>query len=192
MILRTERLTLRPLAKTDVKAFVALAGDIEVARMTSDIPHPLDEGKGLAWLAPSRGEVRFAIEMEGRMIGSAGYFKRKPTSAELGFWLGRGFWGAGLVPEAAVAIIRYGFDEGGLAEFTSSHFIDNPASERVLAKLGFEPCGRGRIWCSAREAEVIAVLLELPRARAEPLYDLKSARPRQSRLGALFERVRGA
>lgn len=192
MILRTQRLTLRPLARTDVQAFVALAGDLEVARMTSDIPHPLDVTKGLAWLAPSDGEVRFAIELDGRMIGSAGYFKRKPTTAELGFWLGRAYWGHGIVPEAAAAIIRYGFDDGGLAQFTSSHFVDNPASERVLSKLGFEPTGRGSIWSSARDAEVIAVLLELPRSRAEQLYELKSLKPRQSRLGALLERVRGA
>lgn len=191
-MLRTQRLTLRPLVRTDLAQFMALAGDYAVASMTSDIPHPLNETRARAWLAPSRGETRFAIELDGQMIGSAGFFRRKPNSAEIGFWIGRAFWGKGYVAEAGQAVIRYGFESDGLSRFSSSHFIDNPASGRVLAKLGFEACGRGRIWSAAREEEVIAVLLELSRERAESRLGLPDPQPRQSRWGALIERVRGA
>ncbi len=191
-MLQTDRLILRSLARTDAEAFVALAGDLEVSRMTSDIPHPLDTPRALAWLAPSRGEVRFAIELDGRMIGSAGYFRRKPTCAELGFWLGRDYWGRGIVTEAARAVLKHGFEKGGLTQFTSSHFVDNPASARVLEKLGFEPNGRGRIWSAARGCEVIAVLLEMSRAKAEAKLGVAQSPRRQSRIGALIERVRGA
>lgn len=189
--LHTERLVLRALAPTDIADFLAIAGDQAVARMTSDIPHPLDEPKARIWLAPSRGEARFAIVRDGRMIGSAGYFRRAPDTAELGFWLGRSWWGQGYTTEAARAVIRHGFDVGRLALFTSSHFHDNPASARVLAKLGFVATGRGRIWSAARGHDVSAELLELTRVRAEALMDLAPAEPKQSRWSALIERVRG-
>lgn len=165
-MLNTDRLILRPLSKDDAAAFVALAGDIAVARMTSDIPHPLDRSRALAWLAPSKGEVRFAIDHGGRMIGSAGYFSREPGVAETGFWLGRDWWGRGFATEATRAVVHHAFTEGGIETLTSSHFTDNPASGRVLAKLGFEPTGVGRIWSQARGAEVVAVLFALPRAKA--------------------------
>lgn len=165
-MLSTDRLTLRPLSKDDAAAFVALAGDLAVARMTSDIPHPLDLTRALAWLAPAKGEVRFAIDHGGLMIGSAGYFSREPGVAETGFWLGRDWWGRGFATEAAGAVVHHAFTTGAIETLTSSHFVDNPASGRVLAKLGFEPTGLGRIWSQARGAEVVAVLLTLGRAKA--------------------------
>lgn len=191
LALHTERLVLRALAPTDIADFMAIAGDFAVARMTSDIPHPLDEGKARIWLAPSHGEARFALVRDGRMIGSAGYFRRAPDTAELGFWLGRTWWNQGYTTEAARAVVRHGFDVGRLALFTSSHFHDNPASARVLAKLGFVPTGSGKIWSIARGHDVGAELLELTRARAESLMDLAPAEPKQSRWSALIERVRG-
>ena len=191
--LLTERLVLRRLSTTDVRAFLAIADDFEVARMTSDIPHPLNRAKAQAWLAPSSGEARFAIVCAGRMIGSAGYFRRSSESAELGFWLGRTWWGRGYTTEAARALVRHGFEVGKLAVFTSSHFVDNPASARVLEKLGFRPTGSGRIWSAARGHDVAAELLELTREHAETVMDLAPVRlHRQSRWSALIERVRGA
>lgn len=189
--LHTERLVLRALAPTDIADFMAIAGDFAVARMTSDIPHPLDDAKARAWLAPSNGEARFAVVRDGRMIGSAGYFRRTTDTAELGFWLGRAWWGQGYTTEAGRAVMRHGFDVGRLGLFTSSHFHDNPASARVLAKLGFLPSGSGRIWSVARGHDVGAEMLELTRARAEALMDLAPAEPKQSRWSALIERVRG-
>jgi [ribosomal protein S5]-alanine N-acetyltransferase len=193
-MLRTERLVMRALTPGDADAFIALAGDFAVARMTSDIAHPLDVVKALAWLSPSNGEARFAITLDGRMIGSSGYFRRTSDTAELGFWLGHAWWGRGFATEAARAVARHGFEADGLAAFTSSHFVDNPASARVLAKLGFAHSGYGRIWSLARGSDIDAVLLELTRARAAETLEITAPAPqsRQSRWSALIERVRGA
>lgn len=135
--------------------------------MTSDIPHPLLPVHARAWLKPNVNDVRYAIDLHGRMIGSTGYFRRRSGAAELGFWLGREHWGMGLATEAATAVIRRGFMVDGQTAFSSAHFVDNPASGRVLKKLGFEPIGRTRMWCSARGMEVEAVGLWLTRERAE-------------------------
>jgi RimJ/RimL family protein N-acetyltransferase len=158
----TERLLLRPFRRSDAKEFTRLAGDWGVASMTSDIPHPLTEAQARAWLKPGRGEVRFAIELDGRLIGGAGYYRRPSGTAELGFWLGRESWGRGYATEASRAVLQHGFDSKRLPGFTSSHFVDNRASAGVLRKLGFEPVGRCRIGCTARSHEVEAVTYWLP------------------------------
>lgn len=166
-IIETQRLILRPLRAGDEPDFLALAGDWKVASMTSDIPHPLLPSHAKAWFAPNRNDVRFAIELQGRMIGCVGYFRRRSGAAELGFWLGASHWGAGFATEAAAAVIRRGFAVDGQEAFSSAHFVDNPASGRVLAKLGFQPVGRARMWCSARGFEVETVGLWLTRESGE-------------------------
>jgi [ribosomal protein S5]-alanine N-acetyltransferase len=170
--LATERLVLRPFRRGDAKEFTRLAGDWAVASMTSDIPHPLSEAQARAWLKPGRREVRFAIELDGRLIGGAGYYQRSSGTAELGFWLGREWWGRGYATEATREVLRYGFEVRRLPGFTSSHFVDNHASAGVLRKLGFEPMGRGLIICTARGHEVEAVTYWLPvrpAARTQPV-----------------------
>lgn len=189
--LRTERLFLRPFRDDDADGFQSLAGHWEVARMTSDIRHPLTAEDARQWLTPSPGEVRLAIELEGRLIGGTGYFERDHGAMELGFWLGRDWWGRGFATEAARAVLRYGFEHGDVERFTSAHFIDNPASGRVLAKLGFEPIGQVPMWSIARRNEVQTRLYELTRAQAG--YPPLPTRGRTvGGLSALFERVRGA
>jgi RimJ/RimL family protein N-acetyltransferase len=176
----TDRLLLRPFRRSDAKEFTRLAGDWSVASMTSDIPHPLSEDQARGWLKPGRREVRFAVEIDGRLIGGAGYYQRRSGTAELGFWLGREWWGMGYATEATRAVVRYGFETKRLPGFTSSHFVDNNASAGVLRKLGFEPVGRGRIICTARGHEVEAVTYWLP---AKPVVQARPAVARTESAG---------
>lgn len=168
--LETERLTLRPFTLEDAGAFQALAGDLEVARMTSDIPHPIGPEEARRWLEPAEGERRFAVCRAGHLIGGAGTFRRDSGVGELGFWLGRAWWGQGLATEAARAVIVHALAAARYTGFSSSHFDDNPASARVLAKLGFEPAGSGRIWSEARHSTVATQWVWLPLERARALH----------------------
>jgi [ribosomal protein S5]-alanine N-acetyltransferase len=164
--LATERLTLRPFRPEDVAEFAHLAGDWAVASMTSDIPYPFSPTQAVAWIRPVRGEARFAIEVDGRLVGGAGFYRLRSGAAELGFWLGRPWWGRGYATEATQAVVRYGFEERRLPAFSSSHFVDNEASARVLFKLGFEPVGHVAIGCASRGHDVEAVAYRLDRKRA--------------------------
>ena len=164
--LATQRLLLRPFRSSDAAEFTRLAGDWAVASMTSDIPYPLSQSQAVAWLRPGRAEVRFGLELNGRLIGGAGYYRRRSGAAELGFWLGRPWWGRGYATEATQAIVRYGFQNRRLPGFTSSHFVDNWASAGVLRKLGFEPVGRGSIASVARGHDVEAITYWLSAKRA--------------------------
>ena len=191
VMLTTERLVMREFRPDDAATFQTLASDWEVARMTSDIPHPLSHDQALQWLQPSSGEVRLAVTENGVMAGGVGYFRRSSGAAEVGFWLGRRFWGRGIATEAVTALLVHGFAVGRLAAMTSSHFVDNAASRRVLVKCGFEPAGTGRIWSVARGEDVTAQYYWLSRERAVTCLGLPPARAR-SRWSALIGRFAGA
>ena len=145
--------------------------------------------------------MRFGIERAGRLIGGVGYYRRPSGIAELGFWIGRPWWGHGFATEASRAVVRYGFANPRLPAFSSAHFADNLPSARVLAKLGFEPVGRGRIACSARRQDVEVVTYWLDRQHAltgEPSSQSPAAAsrhagvPGSASLASLFSRPRGA
>ena len=74
----------------------------------------------------------------GRPIGSIGLkeIAGKADARELGYWIGRPYWGRGLVPEAARELMRYGFDELGLTAVYACHDVSNGQSSRVMDKLG--------------------------------------------------------
>lgn len=191
-VLTTDRLQLRPFAPEDAVEFQHLAGDWDVARMTSDIPHPLNLAQALRWLEPADDEHRYAILRDGTLIGGAGYFLRPSGVAELGFWLGRRYWGQGYATEATRTVLRHGFTVSRYTTFSSSHFLDNPASRHVLEKLGFEPAGVGRIWSSARGTDVEAALFWLTRTRATTVLDLPPEPATSGRFGALLSRIAGS
>jgi [ribosomal protein S5]-alanine N-acetyltransferase len=164
--LRTERLTLRPLTRADAPVLASMAGDPRVAMKLADIALPFDETAARAWLKPTWMDVRIGIEREGELIGSISYHYALGAVGGLGYWLGSDHWGKGYAREAAGAVVRHGFAQDRLQRFLSAHFADNPASGRVLTKLGFHPFGRGFDWCQARGEKVEAIYYALQRNEA--------------------------
>jgi RimJ/RimL family protein N-acetyltransferase len=96
-----------------------------------------------------------------QLVGSVGLGRRPSGAVELGYWISRPFWGRGVATEACTALLDIA-RALGLKQLEASHFIDNPASARVLDKLGFESTGiiAPRMSC-ARGAEVPARLMRL-------------------------------
>jgi len=166
MIIATERLTLRPFTPADAPAISALAGDPRVAGMLVDIPLPFDQAAAGRWLQQSWGELRLGIERDGKLIGGVCYFCHLGSSGSLGYWLGTPYWGNGYALEAAAALVQFGFAQERLRQFSSAHFIDNPASGRVLQKLGFQRRGKSTVWCQARGERLPSALYTLSRTDA--------------------------
>jgi len=154
--LETERLLLRPFRPEDAGAVAEHAGDREVARMLSRVPHPYTRDMAAAWiasherLAQSGEEYVFCIELDAEAIGSIGLQRSLAGVYELGYWLGGPWWGRGLVSEAAVRIVRWAFEDLGAARLVSGHLADNPASGRVLEKCGFLYTGESEQHSAAR------------------------------------------
>ncbi|HWA62096.1 MAG TPA: GNAT family N-acetyltransferase [Caulobacteraceae bacterium] len=143
--LKTARLTLRAPRADDAQRLAWLASDFDVARMTTGIPHPFGLADAEAFLAkvaasdPERDAV-FAVEVEGEegLCGMLGFHHRDERPApEIGYWLGRPWWGRGLMTEAAAAAVAWADEDWGKTWLVSGHFADNPASGQVLVKAGF-------------------------------------------------------
>ena len=139
--LRTERLVLRPFTLDDAPAVQQLAGAYEVALNTLMIPHPYPEGAAAQWIGMHQADwdedrlVHFAID-DGQVAGAMGLVLKGDGIAEIGYWIGVPFWGRGYASEAALEVMRYGFEELGLHRIFAQHFTRNPASGRVLQKIG--------------------------------------------------------
>ncbi|MDZ7319511.1 MAG: GNAT family N-acetyltransferase [candidate division KSB1 bacterium] len=145
--LRTPRLILRPFTPDDAPVVQHLAGVREVAEMTTNIPYPYEDGIAKEWIAthqPSfeNGEaVTFAIVLDqaSQLIGAIGLrFQKAHLGAELGYWIGKMYWNQGYCTEAARAVIRYGFESFHLNRIQARHMTKNPASGRVMQKVGMQ------------------------------------------------------
>ena len=167
MFARTPRLLLRPGFPEDAPALAGAIADRAIARNLAVVPWPYTLRDAEAYLASPRDPILPSLlifertEGEPRLVGSCGLGRRPSGAVEMGYWIGRPHWGRGFATEAGLALVDIGRTLG-LARLEASHFIDNPASGRVLEKLGFESTGivAPRMNC-ARGEEVPARLMRL-------------------------------
>lgn len=138
-VIRTERLLLRRFQPGDTEAFAALAGDRAISDTMISVPHPLPAGFALAWVT-AQAPNRFAVceAASGALAGAIELRELDPehSQAELSFWVGRPFWCRGYATEAGTAVIQHAFCALGINRVYAFHMARNPASGRVLAKLG--------------------------------------------------------
>jgi len=141
-VITTERLHLRAYTLADAPTMWRLINVREVALNTLRIPHPYPEGEAERWIASHQSETDdhvFAVALRDAndLIGTVGlHIKDKNDSAEIGYWIGIPYWGRGYATEAAAAVMRFGFENFPLNRIYAWHFARNPASGRVLQKIG--------------------------------------------------------
>jgi RimJ/RimL family protein N-acetyltransferase len=129
--LQTPRLTLRPYRLADTADLVRLAGTREVAAMTLRIPHPYTEHDAVEFITSCRADFEL-----GRSARFAIALRESGEFCELGYWLGVPYWGKGYATEASQEILRFGFETLKLRRIYASYVTENPASGRVLEKIG--------------------------------------------------------
>lgn len=170
-VLETERLILRPFTLADAPEVQRLAGAWEIADTTLNIPHPYRDGMAEEWIGRhqerfDRGELAsFAIVLrdEGRLIGAIGLaISERFDRGEMGYWIGVPYWNQGYCTEAARAVLEYGFSVRGLNRIQATHLTRNPASGRVMQKIGMSHEGRlrqhVRKWDRFEDLECYAIL----------------------------------
>jgi RimJ/RimL family protein N-acetyltransferase len=167
MFARTPRLLLRPGFPEDAPALAVAIGDQTIARNLAVVPWPYGLRDAEAFLAAPRDPVLPSLLMFERtagppqLIGACGLGRRPSGAVELGYWVARAAWGHGFATEAGAAMIEIA-RALGLEQLEASHFLDNPASGRVLEKLGFEATGLVALRMScARGAEAPSRLMRL-------------------------------
>jgi RimJ/RimL family protein N-acetyltransferase len=167
MFARTPRLLLRPGFPEDAPALAAAIGDEMIVRNLAVVPWPYTLRDAEAFLASPRDPIlpSFLIfertDAAPQLVGSCGLGRRPSGAVEMGYWIARPYWGRGFATEACAALIDIARTLG-LPSLEGAHFLDNPASARVLEKLGFSPVGivAPRMSC-ARGMEVPARMMRL-------------------------------
>jgi RimJ/RimL family protein N-acetyltransferase len=167
MFARTERLLLRPGWAEDAAHLAAAIGDEAILTKLAKAPSPyrIEDAVSFLQIEREEGDADFLIiaRTKGapRLVGGIGLHP-DGDELELGYWIARPFWGLGFATEAGRAVIGIARHTLRKTRLVSAHFIDNPASGRVLSKLGFKPTGQivARM-CRARGHTVPAKLFAL-------------------------------
>jgi len=155
-IIDTERLILRPLTLGDAAVVQFLAGDKAIASTALNIPHPYGAGVAGKWIKSVKSEaaegksVVFAIteNKNGNLLGTIGLMINKEHNhAEMGYWIGKDYWGNGYCTEAAIAVLEYGFESLGLNRIFANHIAGNDASGHIMQKIGmsYEGSSKGHV-----------------------------------------------
>ena len=161
----TKRLVLRPGWAEDAPALAAAIGHEGVVRNLARAPWPylLEDAEGFLALPRAAEQPRFVVCERfdaHRLIGGVELMPGG-EAWELGYWLTPDAWGRGYATEAARAVLDIARHALGLHRVAARHYCDNPASGRVLAKLGFRETGRARTYSLARGSEVEGVEMAL-------------------------------
>ena len=156
----TDRLVLRGPVRDDAAELCQLANDLGVAGMLTSMPYPYRPADAEDFLGKRRDWGKapdFAIEhREFGFIGMLGFAENNPGQPEVGYWIGRPFWGRGYVSEALSAALVWAHEDWRKKAIWSGHFWHNRASARVLAKAGFLYTGDVELrGCRARDGEEV-------------------------------------
>jgi RimJ/RimL family protein N-acetyltransferase len=167
MFARTERLLLRPGFPEDAPALASAIADRSIVINLTGPPWPFEVRDAEAFLARIKDPVLPSLlimrrtDSDPQLIGECGLARRPSGAVELGYWIARAHWGKGFATEAGRALIDIA-KALKLPRLEASHFLDNPASGRVLEKLGFRPTGlSAERYSCARGGEAMARLYRL-------------------------------
>lgn len=143
MIFQTKRLVLRPWREEDAEELYKYASDPEVGPIAGWAPHTsVDNSREIIRNVLSAPETyAVCLKETSKPIGSIGLHRNDIAEAddeyELGYWVGKPYWGRGLIPEASREILRYAFEDLGMNRIWCGHYDGNFKSRRVMEKLGF-------------------------------------------------------
>ena len=142
-MLHTERLLLRPWREADAESVYEYAKDPDVGPIAGWPPHKsveesLDVIKNVLMdeesyaICEKENGIAIALKLNGHTD-----MTERDDECELGYWLGKPFWGKGYMPEAAREIIRHGFEDLGMTTIWCGYYDGNTKSQRVQEKVGF-------------------------------------------------------
>ncbi|WP_328734714.1 bifunctional GNAT family N-acetyltransferase/(deoxy)nucleoside triphosphate pyrophosphohydrolase [Falsiroseomonas selenitidurans] len=186
--LRTERLTLRPLRAEDAAELHRLVNDWEVAKTLARVPFPYPRSLADDWIASTWAQLAAGTAFhlaitgldDGRevLVGCIGLTcQAAKREAELGYWVGRRFWGHGVGPEAAARLASWALAHLELDRLVASALLDNARSQAVLARIGFREKGEGVRDFVSRGGPMKVRLFELTRDDLPAAVQAEKAAP---------------
>ncbi|MEM7060896.1 MAG: GNAT family N-acetyltransferase [Pseudomonadota bacterium] len=158
-IIDTPDFTLRPFQASDASAVASGIVEWDVIRMLTTPPYPFELHDAETYIAQNADTPwMWVIDIEGTAAGSVGIVRH------LGYWLSKLHWGRGVMTRAAGLAVDAFFQRDDRDHIDSGYLFDNPASERVLTKIGFKKTGRSMPRANSRGGEVLHIDMVLSRA----------------------------
>ena len=148
--MKTKRIHLRSWRENDAEALFRYASDPEVGPRAGWQPHSSVEESRLIIESVFNNATTWAIALNDtdEAIGAIGYgescdcaLPALPGEQTVGYWVAKPYWNQGICTEALRLLVDYCFDVEGMQSLISGHFVDNPASGRVMEKCGFVATG---------------------------------------------------
>jgi len=151
-IIRSKNFILRPFKKGDEEFLMKHINNRIIAKNTLRIPYPYKLKDARWWInhnlkldkKKKKREINFAVEINGEVVGGIGLDKIYEHCAEIGYWLGKKYWGQGIMTTATKLVTKYGFEKLGLRRIYAFVFPFNKASAGVLIKAGYKYEGKLR------------------------------------------------
>ena len=136
---------LRQFTLEDAPEIALLVGEEAVSKWTSNIPHPYSEQDAIDWLKACDSDPNkhpFAVELEGRLVACVSFWPYEPEGIEVGYWVGREYWGRG-VGTAALQLMLDLPEFPGESDVYARVMLENTGSQRVLEHCGFSFLAKG-------------------------------------------------
>jgi [ribosomal protein S5]-alanine N-acetyltransferase len=145
-LLKSKEFILRPCSSKDEQSILKHANDKHIYKYTLKIPHPYKLKHARQWIKhckklekqKKKAEFIFAIDVDGSAVGIMSLTNLESHKAEIGYWIGKEYWGRGIVTKAVRLITKFGFNELKLKRIYANIFSNNKASARVLQKNGYK------------------------------------------------------
>ena len=148
MEFQTQRLILRPWKESDAESLYAHAKNPNVGPRAGWLPHTSVENSRdiIRNVLSAPGTYAVVLKETGEVVGSIGIMTSRSVrksadmsdhECEIGYWIGEAYWGKGLIPEAAMALLKHAFDDLGMTAVWCGHYDGNDNSRRVQEKCGF-------------------------------------------------------
>lgn len=150
IMIKTERLILRLFQTSDVAKVTTLCNNYNIYKNTLYLPYPYSQNDALSWIENhydnfiQEKSYEFAVtdKETNEVYGAIALSNNKRNNqGELAYWVGEPYWGNGYATEAARAIVQFAFEEKKIHKVFARYFSSNPASGKVMEKIGMEKEG---------------------------------------------------
>ena len=161
MEIKTERLTIKKIKKTDKKQLVDLIGDCKVSKTLSNVPYPYTDKDAEYWLNDVKNsKFKLNIFLDNILIGGVGLRNMDIDYYELGYWIGFKYWGKGYATEACYGLLNYVKKNTAFKNLKAHVYKENIASSNVLKKIGFRQTGEGKIFSLSKQENIPCINFE--------------------------------
>jgi len=161
--IHTDRLILRKaISKQDKILLVSQIGDWEVVKWLANVPYPYTYNDCEDYfLISNSNQFALNIFLDNKLIGGVSLTLDGDNYYDLGYWLGKDYWGKGYATESSKKLLEYALEKLNSPKIKSGYFVDNLSSGNVLKKLGFKEVGIEKRYSDSNKKEMDLMLVVL-------------------------------